>query len=34
MIYLFLGVGALLLIVLALWGAGAMDSILKEDKRQ
>ena len=34
MIYLFLAVGALLLIVLALWGAGAMDSILKEDKRQ
>jgi len=34
MIYLLLVVGALLLIVLALWGAGAMDSILKEDKRQ
>jgi len=32
MLYLFLIGGAL--IVLALWGAGAMDSILKEDKRQ
>lgn len=34
MIYLFWGGGALIVVGLVLWNAGAMDSILEEDKRQ
>lgn len=34
MLYLFLIGGALIVVALVIWNAGAMDSILKEDKRQ